>query len=41
MANGLAKLQLLIDLKNNLKAGLDGAKKQVEKATGQMQCKLE
>lgn len=41
MANGLAKLQLLIDLKNNLKAGLDGAKKQVEKATGSMQGKLD
>jgi len=41
MANGLAKLQLLIDLKNNLKAGLDGAKKQVEKATGAIQGKLD
>ncbi len=41
MASGLAKLQLLIDLKNNLKAGLDGAKKQVEKSTGQIQGKLD
>jgi len=41
MANGIAKLQLLIDLKNNLKAGLDGAKKQVEKATGSIQDKLD
>ncbi len=41
MANGIAKLQLLIDLKNNLKAGLDGAKKQVEKATGAIQGKLD
>jgi len=29
MANALAKLQVLIDLKNNLKAGHDGAKKQL------------
>lgn len=41
MATGIAKLQLLIDLKNNLKTGLDGAKKQVEKATGQIQGKLD
>lgn len=40
MANGLAKLQLLIELKNKLKTGLDVAKKQVEKSTGQMQSKL-
>lgn len=41
MASGLAKLQLLIDLKNNLNAGLDAAKKKVEKTTGQMQEKLD
>ena len=41
MSAGIAKLQLLIDLKNNLKAGLDGAKKHVEKATGDMQGKLD
>jgi len=41
MSAGLAKLQLLIDLKNNLKVGLDSAKKQVEKTTGQMQSKLD
>jgi len=41
MANGQAKLQLLIDLKNNLKAGFDGAKKQVEKATGAMQGRID
>jgi len=41
MANGLAKLQLLIDLKNNLNAGLDAAKKKVDKTTGQMQDKLD
>lgn len=41
MSSGLAKLQLLIDLKNNLKTGLDAAKKQVEKTTGQMQSKLD
>ena len=40
MSNGLAKLQLLIELKNKLKSGLDVAKKQVEKSTGQMQSKL-
>lgn len=40
MANGLAKLQLLIELKNKLKSGLDTAKKQVEKATGAIQSKL-
>ena len=41
MASGLAKLQLLIDLKNNLNAGLDAAKNKVEKTTGQMQDKLD
>lgn len=41
MANGLAKLQLLIELKNKLKSGLDTAKKQVEKATGSIQSKLD
>jgi TP901 family phage tail tape measure protein len=40
MSSGVAKLQLLIDLKNNLKSGLDGAKKHVDKACGQMQEKL-
>lgn len=40
MPSGLAKLQLLIELKNKLKTGLDVAKKQVEKSTGQMQSKL-
>lgn len=40
MANGVSKLQLLIDLKNKLKLGLDGAKNQVAKATGDMQNKL-
>jgi len=38
--NGLAKLGLLIELKNKLSTGLDSAKKQVEKATGDMQSKL-
>jgi TP901 family phage tail tape measure protein len=41
MSNGLAKLQLLIELKNKLKSGLDTAKKQVEKATGSIQSKLD
>ncbi len=36
-----AKLQLLIDLKNKLGAGLNSAKRQVEKATGDMQGKLD
>ena len=40
MANGVSKLQLLIDLKNKLKLGLDQAKNQVEKATGAMQSRL-
>lgn len=40
MANGIAKLQLLIDLKNKLNLGLDKAKNQVKKATGDMQSKL-
>lgn len=40
MASGTAKLQLLIELKNKLKAGLDGAKKQVNKACGDMQNRL-
>jgi hypothetical protein len=40
MANGVSKLQLLIDLKNKLGAGLNSAKQQVEKATGSMQSKL-
>ena len=40
MANGISKLQLLIDLKNKLKVGLDSAKDQVNKATGSMQSKL-
>ena len=40
MPSGIAKLQLLIDLKNNLSAGLDRAKKQVDKACGGMQNKL-
>jgi TP901 family phage tail tape measure protein len=37
MAAGVAKLQLLIDLKNKLKVGLDGAQRQVRAATGDMQ----
>ncbi len=41
MPNGVSKLQLLIDLKNKLKAGLDTTKQQVSKATGQMQSKLD
>ena len=41
MPSGVSKLQLLIDLKNNLKAGLDTAKQQVSRATGQMQAKLD
>jgi len=41
MANGLAKLQLLIELNNKINQGLNTAKKQVEKATGQMQGKLD
>ncbi|MDL2289893.1 phage tail tape measure protein [Paludibacteraceae bacterium OttesenSCG-928-F17] len=40
MATGVAKLQLLIELNNKLKGGLDKAKKQVNKATGDMQNKL-
>lgn len=40
MAKGLAKLELLIELKNKLGAGLNSAKQQVEKATGSMQSKL-
>ncbi|MTK53283.1 phage tail tape measure protein [Paludibacter sp.] len=40
MAGGIAKLQLLIDLKNNLSAGLDKAKKMVDKSCGGMQDKL-
>ena len=40
MATGISKLQLLIDLKNKLKVGLDSAKNQVSKATGDMQGKL-
>lgn len=41
MPNGVSKLQLLIDLKNKLKLGLDQAKQQVSKATGAMQAKLD
>lgn len=41
MASGISKLQLLIDLKNKLKVGLDSAKNQVKKATGDMQGKLD
>jgi len=40
MASGLSKLQLLVELKNKLGAGLNSAKIQVEKATGSMQSKL-
>jgi len=40
MPNGVSKLQLLIDLKNKLKVGLDQAKNQVAKACGSMQGKL-
>lgn len=41
MSAGLAKLQLLIELKQKLNAGLDKAKTVVEKATGQMQTRLD
>jgi TP901 family phage tail tape measure protein len=41
MASGISKLQLLIDLKNKLGAGLNEAKNQVKKATGDMQGKLD
>lgn len=41
MATATSKLQLLIDLKNRLKMGLDGAKQQVDRATGGMQRKLD
>ncbi|MDR0364243.1 MAG: phage tail tape measure protein [Bacteroidales bacterium] len=40
MASGIAKLQLLVELKNKLKAGLDAAKKQVNKACGDMQGRI-
>lgn len=40
MSAGISKLQLLIDLKNKIKTGLDSAKNQVNKATGSMQKKL-
>jgi phage tail tape measure protein, TP901 family, core region len=40
MASGIAKLKLILDIGNNIKSGLDGAKRQVEKATGQIQAKL-
>lgn len=40
MANGISKLQLLIDLKSKLKLGLDAAKDHVKKATGDMQGRL-
>jgi len=39
--SGIAKLSLLINLDNKLKGGFDVAKKQVEKATGVMQGKLD
>jgi TP901 family phage tail tape measure protein len=38
---GIAKLQLLIELKNKLNAGLDSAKKHVDKAVGGMQAKMD
>ncbi|MDR2806247.1 MAG: phage tail tape measure protein [Dysgonamonadaceae bacterium] len=38
---GTAKLQLLIELQNKLNTGLDAAKKQVNKAVGGMQSKLD
>ncbi|MFV0378334.1 MAG: phage tail tape measure protein [Mangrovibacterium sp.] len=41
MATQTSKLQLLIELKNKLKMGLDGAKQQVDRATGGMQRKLD
>ncbi len=41
MPTGVSKLQLLIELKNKLKVGLDSAKQQVAKATGGMQRKLD
>lgn len=41
MANGVSKLQLLIDLKNRLGAGLNSARQQVDRATGGMQRRLD
>jgi len=41
MANGVSKLQLLIDLRNRLGAGLNSARQQVERATGGMQRRLD
>lgn len=38
--NGLAKLRLFIDLKENLNKGLDAAHKKISKVTGSMQTKL-
>jgi TP901 family phage tail tape measure protein len=41
MANGVSKLQLLIDLRNRIGAGLNTARRQVERATGAMQSRLD
>lgn len=41
MANGVSKLQLLIDLRNRLGAGLNSARQQVDRATGSMQRRLD
>ncbi|MEL3904458.1 MAG: phage tail tape measure protein [Treponemataceae bacterium] len=38
--NGLAKLRLFIDLKENINKGLDAANKKISKVTGNMQTKL-
>jgi hypothetical protein len=40
MASGVARLQLLIDLRNRLRTGLDSARRQVTAATGDMQRRL-
>ena len=41
MANGISRLQLLINLNNRLGAGLNAARQQVERATGGMQGRLD
>ncbi|MDL2314778.1 hypothetical protein LJC16_00785 [Bacteroidales bacterium OttesenSCG-928-C19] len=41
MASGLAKLSLIIDIQNKLKMGLDSAKQQVSKATGEMSKRIQ
>lgn len=40
MASGIARLQLLIDLRNRLRTGLDAASRQVRDATGDMQRRI-